>query len=409
MPKKRSVYNWKYQQVQAEGADMASGNADLQKAAKEKKDEFYTQLSDIEAELKHYKDHFKGKKILCNCDDPFESNFFKYFAMNFNYLGLAKLTATSYVDSPIAEGQLPLFEVQGLGVRQGEGKKPYKIEITEVKDEDEDGAVGLADVEYLLRNNRNSLSLLEGDGDFRSQECIDLLKKADIVVTNPPFSLFREYVAQLVKFKKDFIVIGNTNALTYKKIFKLIKEDKLRTGHTNFNVGMYFFVPDDWEVYHKIENGRKLVRVSTSCWFTNLSVKKHNEFITLYKQYSPEEYPHYGNYNAINVDYVSEIPYDYVGELGVPITFLDKFNPNQFEIVALGIVGSIDFSSERKMEILKNGIPTGKFTINAKGTLYRKYNPSIDKKPPAFRDVETGELYASIYARIIIKIKGAAK
>lgn len=286
MPKKRSVYNWKYQQVQAEGADMASGNADLQKAAKEKKDEFYTQLSDIEAELKHYKDHFKGKKILCNCDDPFESNFFKYFAMNFNYLGLAKLTATSYVDSPIAEGQLPLFEVQGLGVRQGEGKKPYKIEITEVKDEDEDGAVGLADVEYLLRNNRNSLSLLEGDGDFRSQECIDLLKKADIVVTNPPFSLFREYIAQLVEFDKKFIIIGNVNAITYKEIFKIIQTNQIWLGKSIHSGDREFRVPDHYPLkaanFRVDENGLKYIRIKGVRWFTNLDYKERHETLTLY-------------------------------------------------------------------------------------------------------------------------------
>lgn len=166
---------------------------------------------------------------------------------------------------------------------------------------------------------------------------------------------------------------------------------------------MFFFVPDNCEKYHKIENGRKMVRVSTSCWFTNLPVKKHTESLILYKQYNEEAYPKYDNYNAINVNTYTDIPDNYFGEIGVPITFLDKYNPEQFEIIALGIVGSIDFSNERKMEILKNGQSTGKYTINAKGTLYRKYNPAIDKKPPAFKDCETGELYASIYARIIIQ------
>ena len=312
---------------------MANNNQSLQKAAKAKADEFYTQLPDIEAELKHYKEHFKGKKVLCNCDDPFESNFFKYFAMNFSHLGLAKLTATSYVDSPIAEGQLPLFEVQGLGVSQGEDKKPYKIEITEVRDEDSDGAVNLADVEYLLRNQRNTLSLLQGDGDFRSQECINLLKEADIVVTNPPFSLFREYVSQLVEYDKKFIIIGNKNSITYKDIFSLIKDGKLWLGYRNINQDMWFIVPEDYD-FEKIVDGKRLKHIM-GCWFTNLDTTKRHENLTLYRQYDPKVYPRYDNYDAINVDKVAEIPYDYEGPMGVPITFLDKYNPDQFEIIGL--------------------------------------------------------------------------
>lgn len=375
------------------------------KAKKNKADEFYTQMPDIEAELRHYKEHFKGKVVFCNCDDPFESNFFKYFAMNFNFLGLNKLIATSYSDSPVAFQQLPLFEVRELKGQYNDSSA-CKIVITEVSDENKDGAVDLADVQNLIKNRKNTLTLLKGNGDFRSEECIELLKQADIVVTNPPFSLFREYVTQLVDYGKQFIIIGNTNALTYKENFRLFKEDKIRTGYTNFNVGMFFYVPDDWEIYHKIVDGRKMVRVSTSCWFTTLPVKKHKEFITLYRQYNPEKYPHYENYDAINVDKFSEIPYDYEGAIGVPITFLDKFNPEQFDIIALGIVGSIEFSCEKKMEILKEGKLTGKFTVNAKGTLYRKYDPLLDTKPPVFKDVVTGELYSSIYARIIIKRKG---
>jgi len=379
------------------------------KARKDKADEFYTRMPEIETEMRHYKEQFRGKVIFCNCDDPYESNFFKYFAMNFNFFGLKKLIGTCYSDSPVAGEQLPLFDVKSLDVKNIDSKHSYKIEITEVKDENADGAVDLTDVEYLLKHKKNALTLLDGNGDFRSSECIELLKKADIVITNPPFSLFREYVSQLIQYDKKFIIIGNTNALTYKDIFKLFKEDKLKTGYTNFNVGMYFYVPDYWDNYHKIEDGQKMVRVSNSCWFTNLYVQKHKEFITLYKQYNPDEYPHYVSYDAINVDKVSEIPYDYDGAMGVPITFLDKFNPEQFEIIALGIVGSIEYSCEKKMEILKNGQPTGKYTVNAKGDLYRKYNPIIDTKPPAFKDVETGELYSSIYARIIIKRKGGSQ
>ncbi len=377
-----------------------SSNKNLHKASQAKKDEFYTQLIDIEKELKHYKKQFRGKVVYCNCDDPFESNFFKYFAANFNALGLKKLITTSYVKSPIVGGQLPLFEVEGL---KPSGKEPFKIEIKEVPDSDNDGAVNLDDVEYLLKHNKNTAAPLKDGGDFRSDECIELLKEADIVCTNPPFSLFREYVAQLVKYGKKFLIIGNTNALTYKEIFKLIKDDKLRTGYTNFNVGMFFVVPDDWEYFHHIDkDGKKIARVSSSCWFTNLEVEKHKQDITLYKKYTPEEYPKYDNYDAINVDKYSEIPVDYAGAMGVPVTFIDKYNPDQFKIIALGIVGSIDFTNNKKMEILKQGKPTGKFTMNAKGTLYRKYNPAIDIDP-VFKDAKTGELYSSIYARVIIK------
>lgn len=315
---------------QIEGVSGNSNNL-LRKASKAKKDEFYTQLTDIEKELKHYKSFFSGKVVYCNCDDPYESNFFKYFASNFKALGLKKLITTSYVSSPIAGGQLSLFDLEGL---KPNAKKPFKIEITEVPDLDDDGAIGLVDVEMLLKINRNIVSPLSGDGDFRSKECIDLLKEADIVVTNPPFSLFREYVSQLETYRKKYIIIGNTNAITYREIFKLIRDDKIRTGYTNFNVGMYFEVPADWEKFHHIDqSGKKIARVSTSCWFSNLEVSKHREFITLYKKYKKDEYPRYSNFDAIEVARVSDIPMDYEGIMGVPITFVDKYNPEQFEIV----------------------------------------------------------------------------
>ncbi|MFZ5365150.1 MAG: adenine-specific methyltransferase EcoRI family protein [Patescibacteria group bacterium] len=306
----------------------------LHKAGRAKNDEFYTQLVDIEKELKYYKEQFRGKVVYCNCDDPFESNFFKYFAANFNALGLKKLITTSYNKSPIAGRQLPLFEMEGLKSIKPIDAEPYKIEINEVSDINNDGAINLEDVEQLIKHEKNIATPLRGNGDFRSDECIELLKQADIVVTNPPFSLFREYVAQLVKYKKKFLIIGNTNALTYKEIFKLIKENKFRTGYTNFNVGMFFVVPDDWEHFHHVDkDGKKIARVSTSCWFTNLEVEKHKEDIILYKKYTPEEYPKYDNYNAINVNKYTDIPYDYTGYIGVPITFIDKYNPEQFEIV----------------------------------------------------------------------------
>lgn len=377
-------------------------NNDLKNAKKEKKYEFYTLLTDIEKEISHYKEYFEDKIVFCNCDDPYESNFFKYFANNFNFLKLKKLIATCYSGSTMADTQLNFFNKKDNNKK----RKAYKIEITEVKDENKDGAINLLDVEILIKNNKNVLTILNENGDFRSSECVDLLKESDIVVTNPPFGLFREYLAQLEKYKKDYIIIGNTNALTYKDIFKLFKNNRIRTGYTNFNVGMYFVVPETYTKYTKILNGQKLARVSSSCWFTNLPVKKHNDILPLYREYTPENYPKYDNYDAINVDTYTDIPKDYFGVMGVPVTFLDKYNPNQFEIIELGIVGSCNFSCNKKMEILdKNGNGTGKYTYNAKGTLYKIYNPKKDKKMPAFKDVKTGQLYSSIYARVLIRRK----
>ena len=382
---------------------MSNKNSDLKVASKNKNDEFYTQLSDIENELKYYREYFKGKTVFCNCDDPFESNFFKYFAMNFNFLGLKKLITTCYSGSPIITKQLSLFDIDGLIINKRNNKQPYKIEISEVIDENGDGAVDLCDIKTLLKTRKNVLTLLKENGDFRSEECKKILENVDIVVTNPPFSLFREYVSQLEEYNKQFIIMGNTNALTYKEIFKLFKENRIRTGYTNFNVGMYFYVPEETTKYHKIVDGRKMVRVSTSCWFTNLPVRKNNDKLILYRQYDSEYYPFYVNYDAINVNSYKEIPNNYYGFMGVPITFLDKYNPKQFKIEALGIVGSCTFKNERKMEILdKFGKPTGKYTINAKGTLYKKFNPKYDKIP-AFKDCKTEELYSSIYARVIIQ------
>lgn len=306
----------------------------LKKAITEKNDEFYTQLSDIEKELRHYKDQLKNKVVYCNADDPFESNFFKYFASNFNLLELKKLIATSYAGSPIVGKQLSFLDIEG--VKNEKRKEPMKIEINEVKDFNKDGAIDIADVEHLLRYDKNSVTPLKGSGDFRSHECVEILKEADIIVTNPPFSLFREYIDQLEEHNKKFLIIGNTNAITYKETFALIKENKLRTGFTNFNVGMFFVVPDHWKKFHHIDDkGKKIARVSTSCWFTNLEVKKHKEDLILYKTYkgNEKEYPKYDNYDAIEVSQVANIPMDYAGHMGVPITFVDKYNPDQFEII----------------------------------------------------------------------------
>lgn len=317
-----------------------AGNTSLRKADKAKNDEFYTQLADIEEELKHYKKHFMGKTVLCNCDDPYESNFFKYFAMNFNYLGLKKLIATCYDSSPIVGDQLSLFP----------DKRPYMIQITEVIDENNDGAIDLTDVAYLLQNRKNTTRKLK-DGDFRSDECLKALQEADIVVTNPPFSLFREYIAKLIEFDKKFLVIGNQNAITYKEIFPLLKENKMWLG---YHCGdMAFTVPQHYEEretrFWIDANGQKWRSMGNICWFTNLDHQKRHEEIDLYKRYTAEEYPHYDNYDAINVDKTADIPEDYYGEMGVPITFLDKYNPDQFEIIdGIGRYSILDNENTKK-------------------------------------------------------------
>lgn len=310
-------------------------NKNLQSAKTAKNDEFYTQLVDIEKELKNYKEQFRGKVVYCNCDDPFESNFFKYFAANFNELALKKLITTSYVKSPIAGGQLPLFEVEGL---KPSGNEPFKIEINNVSDLNTDGAISLEDVRYLLKHNSNVARPLKGNGDFRSEECIELLKEADIVVTNPPFSLFREYVAQLIEYGKKFLILGDQNAITYKEIFGYIKENKLWLGYDNGGT-KWFQVPMDYNIptesRKKIINGVKFFSMGRILWFTNLDTVKRHEELTLYKKYSPEDYPKYNNYNAININRYIDIPMDYKGVMGVPVTFVDKYNPEQFEIIGL--------------------------------------------------------------------------
>ncbi len=313
-----------------------AGNKDLQTANKAKKDEFYTQLEDIEREMKNYKKHFKDKVVFCNCDDPYESNFFKYFAMNFNQLGLKKLIATCYAGSPIADTQLSLFD-DNSQVKDTKTGVPHKIVISEVTDLNGDGAINLVDVEYLLKNDKNVLTRLNGNGDFRSKECIELIKQADIVVTNPPFSLFREYIAQLVEYKKFFLIIGNVNAITYKEVFPLIKENKMWLGPSITSGDRKFNVPD----YYPLnaagcgidENGNHFIKVKGVRWFTNLDHNKRHDEMELYKHYTPEEYPTYDNFDAINVDKTADIPMDYGGVMGVPITFLDKYCPEQFEII----------------------------------------------------------------------------
>lgn len=286
-------------------------NSRLQKAKKQKKDEFYTQLSDIEKELAHYKDCFKDKTVLCNCDDPRISNFFKYFSYNFEYLGLKKLISTCYKNQEpdlfSANNSERAIWLEYNGDKNG-NRVPDPKEI--------------------------GIKQFKHDGDFRSLECIEFLKQADIVVTNPPFSLFREYVAQLVEYDKKFIIIGNKNAITYKDIFNLIKENKLWLGYRNVNNDMWLFLPDDEEEYEKIVDGKKMKHIQ-ACWFTNIDHRKRHQDLILYKKYTPEEYPKYDNYDAIEVSKTKDIPCDYDGAMGVPITFLDKFNPKQFEILGM--------------------------------------------------------------------------
>ena len=314
-----------------------SSNRNLRQANKAKKDEFYTQLSDIEKELKYYRNQFKNKVVYCNCDDPFESNFFKYFALKFNFLGFKKLIATSYTGSPIIGKQLPLFEIEGL--KTAKKKEPMKIIINEVKDLNKDGAVDMLDVEYLLKHDKNVAAPLENDGDFRGSECIELLKQADIVVTNPPFSLFREYVAQLIEYGKQFVIIGNINAVTYKGVFPLIQENKVWLGASIHSGDREFRVPEDYPLNAagcRVDDaGKKYIRVKGVRWFTNLDYKERHESLVLYKKYSPKEYPKYDNYDAINVNKTVDIPMDYEGVMGVPITFLDKYNPQQFQIIGI--------------------------------------------------------------------------
>jgi hypothetical protein len=314
-----------------------STNKDLHKAKDAKKDEFYTQLSDIERELRSYEGLFKNKVVYCNCDDPYESNFFKYFALNFNLLGLKKLIATCYIGSPIANMLLSLFDDESEENKTT--RVPHKIEITEIPDMNNDGTVDLTDVELLLGSNKNYLTRLKGDGDFRSRECIELLKQSDIVVTNPPFSLFREYVEQLVKYEKEFLIIGNINAITYKEIFKLIKENKAWLG-INMGRGISgFIVPDKYKPYgtetHIDSFGNRIISTNNCLWLTNLDTSKRHEDIVLTKTYYGNEnnYPKFDNYDAINVNKTQDIPMDYDGVMGAPITFLHKFNPAQFEII----------------------------------------------------------------------------
>ena len=393
-----------------------AGNSNLKDSIRQRQDEFYTQLSLIESELKHYKPHFKGKIIFCNCDDPYESNFFKYFAMNFNSLGLKKLITTCYATSPVIGeemqffvdkgGQLSFIEQPGRVAveKDRKDKRPYKVEITEVTDENGDGRVDLADVEYLMRNRKNTMTLLDGDGDFRSPECVELLKQADIVVTNPPFSLFRDYVALLMEYKKAFVIIGNQNAVAYKDFFPLLSDNKIWLG---YNSGHFWFkVPDSYEekkTDFKIdETGQKWRRMGNICWFTNLDIEKRHENMTLFRNYTPEAYPTYDNFDAIEVSKTADIPCDFYGVMGVPITFMSQHNPQQFEII--GLSQKCGFGAESiklyddYIEVTQDGTPTGSTGKKTNG------NPMLVGKPKSGNYYVNGQdIVHSLYSRIFIR------
>jgi hypothetical protein len=312
--------------------------ASLHEARRVKNDEFYTRLEDIERELRHYGHHFKGKTVFLNCDDPYESDFFKYFAMSFNHLGLKKLIAVSYAGSPIVGNQLPLFDIAGLR-KAPAPKEPYKVEITNVPDINKDGAIDLLDVVELLKGDSTTISMLKGNGDFRSQESLVLLKQSDIVVTNPPFSLFAEFVRQLEDHKKKFLILGNMNAVTYRDIWPLVRDGLIWLGVTRTGTGsMWFRVGDDapQKTGQRVEGGIRYQTVGSSAWFTNLDHARRHAEIPLFRMYKddPAKFPNYDNFVGIEVSRVDDIPIDYDGFMGVPITFLGKHNPDQFEIIA---------------------------------------------------------------------------
>ena len=387
---------------------MAQNNSGLKAAVKAKKDEFYTQLTDIEKEMRYYRKHFKDKTVLCNCDDPFESNFFKYFVLNFNRLGLKKLIATCYATSPIMGQQLSLFDV--VGGEEEQRNKPYKAVVTKVYDVTGDGGVDMFDVAELFKSHENELTELQGDGDFRSKECLALLDEADIVVTNPPFSLFRDYVSMLMEHEKYFIIIGNVNAITYKEFFPLIRDNKVWIGASIHSGDRKFYVPEDYPLNAAgcgvDETGRKFIRVKGVRWYTNLDLKQRHEEMILVKRYNEEEYPYYDNYDAINVGKTADIPCDFSGLMGVPITFLDKYSPDQFEIIGLTQRGCHDEALETKKyddywEMRQDGTRTGSSGSKTNG------NPNLamnDGKHNYFINSE-GHIVQSCYQRILIRNK----
>ncbi len=401
-----------------------SGNRTLANAKAARQDEFYTQYVDIQKEVEAYLDFdpdtFRGKVVYCNCDDPFESNFFKYFAANFNKLGLKKLVTTSYDGSPIA-GQGTLFPEYNAG--NGDRRKPKALafEIEHVKDVSGDGATGIEDVRLFLEQNPHTRTPLAGGGDFRSPECVARLKEADIVVTNPPFSLFREYVAQLVEHRKKFLIIGNKNAITYKEVFPLIKDNRLWLGVTPMGTDMLFDVPPGMAEAmletgkkgsnYKIVNGKVMGR-STSVWFTNLDHgRRHRELplmtmadnlkFSKHKEIKGKAgYDRYDNFDALHVPFTDAIPSDYDGSMGVPITFLDRYNPVQFEILGIttSTFGGAIKDYPRQTQVGKDGKRSEVTKLNDA--------PAIKVNAPPDGQVYyivNGEYFVLCYHRILIR------
>lgn len=406
-------------------------NQNLINAKNAKSDEFYTQYDDIQKEMQAYLDYdpdvFRGKVVYCNCDDPYESNFFRYFALKFNEIGLKQLITTSYKTSPVACTQLDLFGEGSVDANQND--RPVgaaaRFIINEVGDTNDDGAFNLTDIADQLRANKNNeWSLLKGDGDFRSAECIELLKQSDIVITNPPFSLFREYVAQLVEYDKKFVIIGNMNAITYKEIFPLIKEDRMWLGPTITSGDREFQVPDSYPLdaagWRIDEIGRKYIRVKGVRWYTNLDHGRRHQPLKLMtmadnlkfnkKMNGKTKYDRYDNYDAIEVPYTDAIPSDYDGVMGVPISFLDKYCPEQFVILGATQRGCHDAVPDTKTyddywEVRQNGRPTGSSgsktneNANLAGNDGRK-NYFINRE---------GHVIQSAYQRLFIKHRKADK
>ena len=414
-----------------------SSNLALSNAKKAKQDEFYTQYVDIQKEVEAYLEYnpetFRGKVVYCNCDDPFESNFFKYFAANFNKLGLKKLVTTSYDGSPIA-GQGTLFPEYNEGNGKRQKPKALAVILDHVKDEDGDGAANIDDVKLFLKRNKAARGALKGNdkypgGDFRSPDCVALLKAADIVVTNPPFSLFREYVAQLAEHGKMFLIIANKNAITYKEIFRLIKENKLWMGVTPMGTDMLFDVPPKVAEAmlksgkkgsnYRVVNGKVLGR-SSSVWFTNLDHGRRHQKLALMTMAEnlkfgknlrgKAAYDRYDNYDAIEVGTYKEIPSDYNGMMGVPITFLDKYNPDQFEI--LGWTRGVDefeaYPSKRYVnpkQIKPDGVVSNGGKLNTGPNMVRRTKP-----PNTYYTADNARGYLEqLYMRIIIRLKGTKK
>lgn len=315
-------------------------NSTLNAAKDAKHDDYYTRYDDIQQELNHYVEHFKGKTVLCNCDDPYESNFCKFFLKNFNYLGLKRLICTSYETSPVIGTQMTLMDFFGEPVTRGHG---YVMDITEVPMANGRG-VSDDDIDQLLKSEKRGVKKLKGNGDFRSDECIEYLKQADIVVTNPPFSLLIDYFTQLIKYEKKFLIIGNPNALHYKEVFPLVKNNKVWVGYKSMSADMLFDVDPEfaeWLVANKkpgsgyrIVNGEVKGRAQ-AIWFTNLDIKKRHEKLILFKHYNEDEYIHYTNFDGIDVSKITDIPCDYYGYIGVPDSFMNSYNPEQFEICGL--------------------------------------------------------------------------